>query len=82
MTNTSSTSNPPFTVVKGDLDDAETEAVGQALAVLVAEGTARTSTDPREIDRLRARAHSRGHWGSPTKQFNRSTNFNPTGFRG
>lgn len=82
---TSLPSPPPFTVVKGQLDNAETEALGHALGVLLAEAAeaaARTSTDPREVSRLRARTTARGHWGTPATQFSTPSSFNPTGFRG
>lgn len=79
----------PFTVLKGRPDEAETEAIGRALAVLLAEAADAASTsagsDPREINRMRARTSSRGTWGTPAEQLagrrNATGTFNPTGFR-
>ncbi|MGJ0182357.1 hypothetical protein [Corynebacterium glyciniphilum] len=79
----------PFTVLRGRPDEAETEAIGRALAVVIAEAadaaSASAGSDPREINRMRARTTSRGTWGTPAEQLaghrNATGTFNPTGFR-
>lgn len=80
----------PFTVLKGRPDAVETEAIGRALATVVAEAAGATAasagTDPREVARVRARTTSRGRWGTPAERLTGPArnpgNFNPTGFRG
>ncbi|MCJ7857988.1 hypothetical protein [Corynebacterium kalidii] len=82
--------SPTFTVLKGHPTEVETEAIGRALGVLVAEAAraaeSSAGTDPRDIRRAQARGTSRGLWGTPADQFSRPRgvggDFNPTGFRG
>jgi hypothetical protein len=73
----------PFTVIKGHPDDADTEAIGQALAAVVAEAAASaTDVDARETLRVQARTHPRGRWGTPSEKLAGVRTFSPTGFRG
>ncbi|HIW92204.1 MAG TPA: hypothetical protein H9870_11150 [Candidatus Corynebacterium avicola] len=75
-------------VVKGTVDEVETEAVSKALSTIVDEAAAAAAaaaantTEARETARRAARTHARGMWGTPAESLRGVSGFNPTGFRG